>query len=104
MAGLGLCFGRSEEHTSELQSRLHLGCRLLLGKTSSAAQAADWDRVGPALVAPGAGTPLQLSCKTWHSLGGRSGIPPPRLALPFFFKEAAATEIHPLSLHDALPI
>src|SRR2546429_5926788 len=24
-------FGRSEEHTSELQSRLHLGCRLLLG-------------------------------------------------------------------------
>src|SRR2546422_5757413 len=23
---------RSEEHTSELQSRLHLGCRLLLGK------------------------------------------------------------------------
>src|SRR3989304_2191769 len=25
---------RSEEHTSELQSRLHLGCRLLLGKKS----------------------------------------------------------------------
>src|SRR4030043_576958 len=24
--------GRSEEHTSELQSRLHLVCRLLLGK------------------------------------------------------------------------
>src|SRR2546429_6197635 len=24
--------GRSEEHTSELQSRLHLGCRLLLEK------------------------------------------------------------------------
>src|SRR2546429_6767271 len=24
--------GRSEEHTSELQSRLHLGCRLLLAK------------------------------------------------------------------------
>src|SRR2546422_6245976 len=24
---------RSEEHTSELQSRLHLGCRLLLEKT-----------------------------------------------------------------------
>src|SRR3989304_586093 len=23
-------YGRSEEHTSELQSRLHLGCRLLL--------------------------------------------------------------------------
>src|SRR2546429_2105566 len=27
-----LCRGRSEEHTSELQSRLHLVCRLLLEK------------------------------------------------------------------------
>src|SRR5205809_7877582 len=27
-----LTFGRSEEHTSELQSRLHLVCRLLLEK------------------------------------------------------------------------
>src|SRR2546422_5280995 len=27
-----LCFVRSEEHTSELQSRLHLVCRLLLEK------------------------------------------------------------------------
>src|SRR5216684_9010599 len=28
----GTSFGRSEEHTSELQSRLHLVCRLLLEK------------------------------------------------------------------------
>src|SRR3989449_6297666 len=28
----GLCQARSEEHTSELQSRLHLVCRLLLEK------------------------------------------------------------------------
>src|SRR2546429_5205137 len=28
----GLAVGRSEEHTSELQSRLHLVCRLLLEK------------------------------------------------------------------------
>src|SRR2546422_2864007 len=27
-----ICVGRSEEHTSELQSRLHLVCRLLLEK------------------------------------------------------------------------
>src|SRR2546422_2338945 len=27
-----ICVLRSEEHTSELQSRLHLGCRLLLEK------------------------------------------------------------------------
>src|SRR2546429_6912777 len=30
--GSGLVLGRSEEHTSELQSRLHLVCRLLLEK------------------------------------------------------------------------
>src|SRR5687768_18337226 len=31
-ADLGLTYLRSEEHTSELQSRLHLVCRLLLEK------------------------------------------------------------------------
>src|SRR2546429_3443458 len=30
--GFAFCFERSEEHTSELQSRLHLVCRLLLEK------------------------------------------------------------------------
>src|SRR3989442_3016466 len=30
--GIFLCFWRSEEHTSELQSRPHLVCRLLLEK------------------------------------------------------------------------
>src|SRR2546422_4886154 len=32
VAALGVNLGRSEEHTSELQSRLHLVCRLLLEK------------------------------------------------------------------------
>src|SRR2546429_5859679 len=36
---------RSEEHTSELQSRLHLVCRLLLEKTTSCTAAAS--RSGP---------------------------------------------------------
>src|SRR2546429_306666 len=31
-SGAGATFNRSEEHTSELQSRLHLVCRLLLEK------------------------------------------------------------------------
>src|SRR5205809_4958546 len=31
-AGAGVTITRSEEHTSELQSRLHLVCRLLLEK------------------------------------------------------------------------
>src|SRR2546429_3508910 len=30
-----VCLGRSEEHTSELQSRLHLVCRLLLEKKTT---------------------------------------------------------------------
>src|SRR2546429_6001999 len=33
--GLFLCVIRSEEHTSELQSRLHLVCRLLLEKKNT---------------------------------------------------------------------
>src|SRR3989449_3087226 len=34
--------GRSEEHTSELQSRLHLVCRLLLEKKKTSARASRW--------------------------------------------------------------
>src|SRR2546422_7365978 len=33
--GLQVRHARSEEHTSELQSRLHLVCRLLLGKKNT---------------------------------------------------------------------
>src|SRR2546422_6583869 len=35
------CTARSEEHTSELQSRLHLVCRLLLEKKKTDAAASD---------------------------------------------------------------
>src|SRR5256884_6114726 len=34
-SGIHRPFPRSEEHTSELQSRLHLVCRLLLGQTTT---------------------------------------------------------------------
>src|SRR2546422_7860187 len=37
--------GRSEEHTSELQSRLHLGCRLLLEKKKKQAEQIGHDPV-----------------------------------------------------------
>src|SRR2546422_4922477 len=49
---------RSEEHTSELQSRLHLVCRLLLEKKKTRPVRGGNDRtchealVGPALVVP----------------------------------------------------
>src|SRR2546422_4195525 len=36
LAGVAFGFIRSEEHTSELQSRLHLVCRLLLEKKKKA--------------------------------------------------------------------
>src|SRR6266550_1115152 len=76
---------RSEEHTSELQSRLHLVCRLLLEKKKPAR--------GP-------------SCPAGRCSGGDAS---PRDAgsrepADFFFNDTATTEIYTLSLHDALPI
>src|SRR3989442_10096694 len=45
---LWLCGDRSEEHTSELQSRPHLVCRLLLEKKKKRHRPQDADRRGPA--------------------------------------------------------
>src|SRR5476651_1108424 len=87
---------RSEEHTSELQSRQYLVCRLLLEKKKkmrvlrSPALHMNLNRTtgvaacGAALIAwlAGAATSNHL----------------------FFFNDTAPTEIYTLSLHDALPI
>src|SRR6266536_5692057 len=78
---------RSEEHTSELQSRVDLVCRLLLEKKKHI-------------------TGL------WHLRTlFSSGLPASRALaiwllrdLFFFFNDTATTEIYTLSLHDALPI
>src|SRR2546422_6538323 len=43
----GAKFDRSEEHTSELQSRLHLVCRLLLDKNKASSFPADPYRGNP---------------------------------------------------------
>src|SRR6266436_698640 len=75
---------RSEEHTSELQSRLHLVCRLLLEKKKTQhvehrnciGVLLDWLDLTQGLVAQ----------------------------FFFFFNDTATTEIYTLSLHDALPI
>src|ERR1017187_2337460 len=98
--------GRSEEHTSELQSPMYLVCRLLLEKkkkTQHSHRGADCSetcgRIDLAAIAP------------HPSIRGRwSGVPRllrPKLSSPpffFFFNDTATTEIYPLSLHDALPI
>src|SRR2546429_244320 len=72
---------RSEEHTSELQSRLHLVCRLLLEKKKTER------RIG--------GSSLCDQCKS---------VGVSRFYVFFFFNDTATTEIYTLSLHDALPI
>src|SRR5215813_11590613 len=90
-ATLGFCKKRSEEHTSELQSRPHLVCRLLLEKKKA---------------------PVRLSTKRSQtrspsryttSTSMASGSASPMVSF-FFFNDTAPTEIYTLSLHDALPI
>src|SRR5215510_5930427 len=82
---------RSEEHTSELQSRGQLVCRLLLEKkkhdsSGSEPRTADGRRESF----------LLLSARTAYALRC-SGT-------TFFLNGPATTEIYTLSLHDALPI
>src|ERR1035437_2674766 len=97
---------RSEEHTSELQSRQYLVCRLLLEKKKqhinkqhrrmtirslrhSPRRAADWRQRAPL-------GSYVISC----SLSVSSLL----FFFFFFFNDTATTEIYTLSLHDALPI
>src|SRR6266496_1371086 len=76
-SSLQLVVDRSEEHTSELQSRRDLVCRLLLEKKNK-----------EPCPSP---TPRRLSSRS------RSA------SRFFFFNDTATTEIYTLSLHDALP-
>src|SRR6266496_4365691 len=92
---------RSEEHTSELQSRRDLVCRLLLEKKKNIV--------------------YQRSCEIMVTARSRRFIRsresqesvilcgPISMAMAilmpfFFFNDTATTEIYTLSLHDALPI
>src|SRR4030043_441892 len=87
---------RSEEHTSELQSRLHLVCRLLLEKTQIQSHTDTRHRVNAEsrslslLTAPPLLSPLVLIFIF--------------VTIFYFFNDTATTEIYTLSLHDALPI
>src|SRR6202022_2387535 len=81
--------GRSEEHTSELQSRQYLVCRLLLEKKNSLRKHRELP-VGVCL-------PVTHPAVDYQALRTAG-------AEAFFFNNTATTEIYPLSLHDALPI
>src|SRR5215203_2672672 len=80
--------GRSEEHTSELQSRQYLVCRLLHEKKKQQPFAS--------LI----GEQLQPAAQIAVDAGNLL-VPD---AFDFFFKVTATTELYTLSLHDALPI
>src|SRR6266487_2695567 len=80
---------RSEEHTSELQSPVHLVCRLLLEKKK-------YDACSRRFGADG------LLCR--HVLEAARSVSGEGHRVFFFFKDTAPPEIYTLSLHDALPI
>src|SRR6266511_1010911 len=98
--------GRSEEHTSELQSRENLVCRLRLEKKKNTSVARS--RVTTRRMACGAGVDMIVQsiltnyakANDYSSIIFRSRLIPPF----FFFNDPATTEIYTLSLHDALPI
>src|SRR6202045_3816761 len=94
---------RSEEHTSELQSRPHLVCRLLLEKkTRAGSRRRLTPRGGIALssVRPTPSWGVSSLIGSGPSLLGRaSGAPSLRLILPF--KKDDAKKISPCSVPDA---
>src|SRR5437879_3309044 len=88
--------GRSEEHTSELQSPMYLVCRLLLDKRD---RALDVRRAGPQAADRGAHPRRRGQC------GGLVDRPRLRRARAVFYvRPPAPTRVCTLSLHDALPI
>src|SRR6185312_17436987 len=77
---------RSEEHTSELQSRSDLVCRLLLEKKKTH------------------NPPITSARLAGHETAADNSEANNLHPHFFFFNDTATTEIYTLSLHDALPI
>src|SRR6202023_2398069 len=86
--------GRSEEHTSELQSPMYLVCRLLLERIEEKFRGPGGD-VNDAVMIE-----YRVPVRRKHPAQTDVRI---QLAI-FFFNDTATTEIYTLSLHDALPI
>src|SRR6476469_10048392 len=97
--------GRSEEHTSELQSPMYLVCRLLLEKKKALAVEAKL------IISNNTVKEVDVSIRTQILISLRNLYDRLVFAfifvsndLFFFFNDTATTEIYTLSLHDALPI
>src|SRR2546425_4353260 len=74
--------GRSEEHTSELQSLAYLVCRLLLEKKKSVRAVPDCPRpTGPRRPPPWVRTAIELSGSTRAAWSRRGPILPPDRAI-----------------------
>src|SRR5215216_5298653 len=92
--------GRSEEHTSELQSPDHLVCRLLLEKKKKeGAEFTENNINGVKSLVKAA----ELFAVTLRVRAGNTDVLTDAEEF-FFFNDTATTEIYTLSLHDALPI
>src|SRR6266536_1153689 len=95
---------RSEEHTSELQSRVELVCRLLLETKKRERCARSGEASARVRASPRAGCAART--RPWRRRR-RSNTAACRAAAAsslFVFNDSAPTEIYTLSLHDALPI
>src|ERR1039458_3456400 len=98
--------GRSEEHTSELQSLRHLVCRLLLEKKK---MAISFNKVKGISACPGHDSYAVASVgRTRRAVPptSRASVRAPhRTPSQFFFlNDTATTKIYPFPLHAALPI
>src|ERR1035437_6401220 len=96
---------RSEEHTSELQSRQYLVCRLLLEKNECAPRTPQ-THAAPRLFCPDASRGARALSRYASIVPGGDAVRAPiwlRIST-LFFNDTATTEIYTLSLHDALPI
>src|SRR3954471_1507116 len=93
---------RSEEHTSELQSRRDLVCRLLLEKNRTAKVISGcW---AASKKSEGRTCLSRLAWPLSREVATRVRVPVSEPSASFFFNDTATTEIYTLSLHDALPI
>src|SRR3989304_2930446 len=96
---------RSEEHTSELQSRLHLVCRLLLEKKKKQPRMTALLAWRAKLLRVTSGQYTRVSTCFLSALNVTpSSRPFLAFFFFFFFNDPAPTEIYPLPLHAALPI
>src|SRR6202522_2488485 len=97
---------RSEEHTSELQSPIHLVCRLLLEKKRDRLEPLKSKKDSPART-EGVARPRTQPCRVHRpspNSPSTSGARICNLLCCFFLNDTAPTDTYPLPLHDALPI